>query len=43
MVKPLHHDLKRKMKITCNLRPIGSEFKYASDTKANFVTNAKTL
>ena len=31
------------MKIKHNPRPIGSEFKNASDTQANIVTNARTL
>ena len=43
MVKPFDHDLKRKMKIACNPRPIDSEFKNASDTRANIVTNTRTV
>ena len=43
MVEPVYHDLKRKMKITCNSKPTGSEFKNASDTRASVVTNARTL
>ena len=43
MVKPFYHDLKRKMKITHNLRPIGSDFKNASDIRANIATNARPL
>ena len=31
------------MKITYNPRPIGSEFKNASDTRANIVANARTM
>ena len=31
------------MKITHNPMPIGSEFKNASDTQANIVTNARIL
>ena len=37
-----YHDLKRKMKIIHNPRPIEIEFKNASDTTANIVTNART-
>ena len=38
MVKLFYHGLKLKMKITYNPRAIGSEFKNASDTRANIVT-----
>ena len=43
MIKPFYHDLKRKMKITCNPKHIGIAFKNVSDTRANIVTNARTL
>ena len=43
IIKPFYHDLKRKMKITCNPKHIGIAFKNASDTRANIVTNARTL
>lgn len=43
MVKPFYYDLKRKMKITQNPRPISSRFKNVSDTGANIVANARTL
>ena len=43
MVKPFYYDLKRKMKITQNPRPISSWFKNVSDTGANIVANARTL
>ena len=43
MVKPFYYDLKMKMKITGNPRPMGSEFKNASDKRANIVKNAGTL
>ena len=40
MVKHFCHYLKRKMKITINPRPIGTEFMNASCTRAVIVTNA---
>lgn len=40
MVKTFCYDLKRKMKITCNQRPNGTN---ASNTTATIVTNARTL
>ena len=43
MVKPFYHDLKRKMKITCNPRPSGSEFKNAAYTRPNIVANSRSL
>ena len=43
MVKPFYHDLKRKIRITQNPRPISSRFKNVSDTGANIVTNALTI
>ena len=38
MVKSFHHDLKGKMKIIRKPRPIGNEFKNASDARTNIVT-----
>ena len=43
MVNTFYHEIKRKMKITCNPRPIDSEFKNASDPRANVVINTRTL
>ena len=43
MGKTFYHDLNRKMEITRSPRLIDSEFKNASDTRANIVTNARTL
>ena len=38
IVKSFHHDLKEKIKIIQEPRPIGNEFKNASDGRTNFVT-----
>lgn len=43
MVKPFHIDLKKKMKFIAKLRPIGTEFRDASDERANIMTDARTL
>ena len=37
MVKSFHHDLKGKMKLIWKPRPIGNEFKNASDARTNIV------